>query len=416
MKNIKFVVLSLLSLALIFSCTDDEEKNHIPNTGALEMGIVVPGNESVTLCLDLKDNANVTRAEVSWGDDGSASFDIAGNQVQQKIAVPEGSYIFRVLAYDANGKEVINFPMAAKSYGANYIGTLKNSRVPIKFRLSPEKDVNITWADNPAGCLRSVVSYIKAGETEPTVINVTTDETTSFLEKPALEIDEEGKEVFRFEVMSYYYPETKLLNTSQRPVSVPADIVFDEFPSTITKYDNGPVDVTSVYIKNPGPNMVGTPGADSRFGNLTDWQTNTAAKNRDGNTYGGWKQGLIGWEVGWGADPITNGKIWQSPTLPEGTYELSISFGGIMTDWVDLNLVVAPGSELPNVENLSTQAIAYMRLVNDQVLGSDRKLTFKLTGEAQKVSIGVVITATGGDAWIDAIKWFKLVDLKIYDE
>jgi hypothetical protein len=352
---------------------------------------------------------------VSWGEGKTTSFDIKGKQVQQKIAVPEGSYIFKVVAYDAGGKKVIDFPMAGKSYGASYVGTLTNSRVPIKFRLSPEKDVNITWANNPAGCLRSVVSYIKAGETEPTVISVATDATTTFLEKPALEIDEKGKEVFRFEVMSYYYPDLRILNTATRPSSVPADIVFDEFPSTITKYDNGPVDVTSVYIKNPGPKMAGTPGADSRFGNLADWQTNNAAKNREGNAFGGWKGGSIGWEVGWGAASITNGKVWQSPTLPEGTYELSISFGGIMTDWVDLYLVVAQGDQLPNIENIPSDAIKYIKLVNEST-GGDRKLTFKLTGEDQKVSIGVVVTATGGDAWIDAVHWFKLVDLKIYDE
>lgn len=415
MKNIKFAILSLLTLVFAFSCSDEESR--IPDTGDLEMGIVVPGNESVTLCLDIKDNSSATRAEVSWGEGKTTSFDIKGKQVQQKIAVPEGSYIFRVMVYDASGNQVINFPMAGRSYGASYIGTLKNSRVPIKFRLSPEKDVNITWAENPRGCLRSVVSYIKAGETEPTVINVTAGETTTFLEKPALEIDEDGKEVFRFEVMSYYYPDVLLLNTETRPVSVPADIVFDEFPSTITKYDNGPVDVTSVYIKNAGPDMKGTPGADARFGNLADWQTNTAAKNRDGNTYGGWKGGHIGWEVGWGADLITNGKVWQSPTLPEGTYDLSVDFGGTMTDWVDLNLVVAPGAELPNVENLSTDAIAYLRLVKDSAgNGGERKITFKLDGD-QQVSIGVVVTANGGEAaWIDAVNWFKLVDLKIYDE
>lgn len=413
MKNIKFAVLSLSALVLSISCK--EERIGIPDTGDLKMGIVVPGNESVTVCVDLKDGSKATKAEVTWGEGKSASLDISGGKIQKRIAVTEGSYIFRVSAYDAGGKKVIDFPIAGRAYGASYVGTLKNSRVPMKFRLNKDKDVNITWADNPLGCIRTVLTYNKVGETEPVTVSVSADNTTTVLEKPVIEVDPEGVEVFRFKVMGYYYPDVKLLNPETRPASVPSDIAFDEFPSTTTDYDNGPVDVTSVYIKNPGPGFEASEiySGDTRWGNLSGWQTNDVVKNQGGNAYGGWKGGGLGWETGWnGASSITNGKVWQSPTLPSGTYELTISFGGIMDEnLVDLFLVVADGSVLPDIANIAKDAIVYTELNNP---GGERTLTFKLT-EDKKVSIGIVITATG-EVWVDAVNWFKLVDLKQYDD
>lgn len=402
MKNL---ILSCLSVLAVGVSCQKQERVGIPDTGDLRQGIVMPGHESVVLCMELKNGSTASKAEVVWGEGEKDrfSFDIpSGGSVEQTVPVPEGSYIFMVHAYDAGGREVVKFPMSGRSYGATYTSTL-NNRVPL-FELDKDTpgNLNIDWAANPDGSWYSVVRYLKTGVADSVEMRVLPGDTFTVLEQI---VDKSS-----FTVRSYYYPEMRLYLPETKPASVPEDFVYNTIPTDApTSFTVGiPIDVTSVYIRNAGPDMAGTPNPDDpRFGNLADWKVNDAAKNRnDQHTFGGWKGGHIGWEVGWGALPITNGKVWQNPSIAKGTYELTANFGGIMTDWVDMYLVVAPGAELPDIEDIPSDAITYVKLVN-QSTGGDRKLTFALP-EATEISIGVVITAADGDAWIDAVNWLKL--------
>lgn len=425
MKNIKFILLGLSVLALAISCQKDEGR--IPPTGDLKQGIIMPGKERVVLCMELKDGSKASNVEVVWGngDDQKLSFDIDPNAgpIRQEIDVPEGSYTFRIHAYDANGNEVIDFPMFGKSCGANYIGTLGN-RVPL-FELDKENvgNLNIFWGANPAGSIRSVVSYCKVGVTDSVRVTVMPEQAETVLEDI---VDKSS-----FSVLSYYYPEMKLYNPSTRPSSVPADFVYDEFaPGSPTSYTVGvPIDVTSLYIKNNGvgSRIRGTlnVSGEGEWGTPADWQVSPSLYNPKDPTKatpGGWRKrdsddpamGDIEFGTPWTdapAESVINGKIWQTVEMMRGSYRIEIENTYCNTDpYCNLNLVAAKGAGLPDNEKLS-EALAYTK-VEGSGWWNHFTITFTLN-ETSEVSFGMVVSLDGtpGPREVGGMRWIKMEKL-----
>jgi hypothetical protein len=421
MKNIKFVLLSLSAFVLAFSCTKDQ--TGIPDTGDLAQGIMMPGMEKVILCAELKPGSGATKAEVFWNDgEENISFDIVfteGKKFQKQIVVPEGSYIFRLLAFDASGKRVVDFPMAGRSYGANYINELKN-RVPTYYRMDENGDLNISWGANLKGSIRSVVTYNKVGAVDPVEVPVAPDATTTILEG----FDIPNFENEEFSVLSYSYPEMTLYYPSVRPSSVPEDFVYDEFaPTAATPYTlSGPTDITSQYLKNAGPNIEGKDVVNNKYGLPVDWNITDNVKNQDGGTTGGWKNegGEVGnvmhFETAGWDNPGTgyqNGKVWQSPTLPAGTYAFTANYlQGDGNPGADMYVVAARGTVLPDIGNFATGALA-SKAVDRNVRG-EYTVIFTLTEETQ-VSLGLVVTLVGVDEGSDAhwqqFSYFKIAEI-----
>jgi len=416
MKKIGFIALSLSLLASAFSCTKDGGR--IPDTGDLKTGIVMPGVESVTVCVEFKEGSKASKAEITWGDAGKVSADISGGRIRQKIDVAEGSHMFRVSAFDGGGRRVVDFPMYGRSYGAAYSASLKN-RVPL-FELDKVNvgNLNIEWGASPAGCLRSVLKYLKAGVADSVEIAILPDAKTTVLENI---VDKSS-----FSVRSYYYPDITLYSPETRPSSVPADFVYPEVASlSPTSYAVGvAVDVTTLYLKNAGPGIKGKDIQDS-WGTPVDWKVSASLFNpKNSDKPGGWKggdpnNGKIGFEtLNWGQGAqysITNGKLWQTADLPKGSYRLSIgyqgNYGTKIEDRINLNLVVAAGSELPDVGALASNALAFRKIT----LADDQKtleVTFTLT-ETTQLSMGLALTldATEGPVGIDVTEAFKLEKL-----
>ncbi|MCW3089409.1 MAG: hypothetical protein JWP81_478 [Ferruginibacter sp.] len=170
------------------------------------------------------------------------------------------------------------------------------------------------------------------------------------------------------------------------------------------------VNITN-YLKNPGGPFVanGFMSGSTRWGNLKDWTANAAAKSHGG--FGGFNSdnsGTMDMECGWGSAQILNGKIYQTITLPAGTYAFDLSggswSGGELFSKDPLYEVMAPNLDsLPDFNNIvGNAAIVYQALAKTQPL-----LNFSLTATT-KVTLGVVVN------YIQTEQGFKSKQVLLY--
>lgn len=151
------------------------------------------------------------------------------------------------------------------------------------------------------------------------------------------------------------------------------------------------VNVTSTYILNPGSPFIAAAMNGSRWGTLKDWKVNAAALSHGGvGSYSFDGDGAcMNLESGWGSPLIANGKIYQTVTLPAGTYAFDPSGGA--WKWQGTKdpayVVVAPGMDtLPDYNNIvNNAAVLYNRIAQQQ-----RLVYFQVNGSA-KVTLGIVV-------------------------
>ena len=151
------------------------------------------------------------------------------------------------------------------------------------------------------------------------------------------------------------------------------------------------VDITAKYILNPGNPFIASAMNGTRWGTLQSWKVNTAVLSHGG--VGGFSSDGDGktmdLESGWGSPAIYNGKVWQTITLPAGTYAWDPSGGS--WKWQGTKdptyAVVAPNIDsLPNYSNIvNNAAIFYQVFAQPQPL-----VTFQLTSTTT-VSVGIVV-------------------------
>lgn len=95
---------------------------------------------------------------------------------------------------------------------------------------------------------------------------------------------------------------------------------------------------------------------------MKDWQYNAEAeKNGTYDNIGGTGR-LTLWI--WDNGPITNGKIYQTFTLPAGEYRFEAEASNIDNTLENTWLLVAAGNTLPDVEQVNT-ALGSARFVNN---------------------------------------------------
>lgn len=168
--------------------------------------------------------------------------------------------------------------------------------------------------------------------------------------------------------------------------------------------------VTDTYFKNSV--FARQAGTTARFVNLADWISNDAiSKSRP--TGAGYDQnvgyfGLERWASG--DSPIINGKIYQTMTLPAGSYSIEVDMKKVAAD-KDSYFVLNEGTSLPGASDIS-KATAQKSITNDN---NNKILTldFKLSTQKQ-VSIGFLINIDQGIEKIiqaSSIKMFKVDNL-----
>lgn len=170
------------------------------------------------------------------------------------------------------------------------------------------------------------------------------------------------------------------------------------------------VNVTSQYILNPGNPFIaaGFMSGSTRWGNLKDWNTNAAARSH--GDFGGYSSdagGTMNMESGWGSPQILNGKIYQTITLPAGTYSFDISGDS----WQELftkdpaYAVVAPNADtLPDFNNIVNNAsVLYQPFANPQA-----PVSIELSAPT-KVTLGVAVN------YVQDEQGFKTKQVTLYN-
>ncbi|MDF2193241.1 DUF4998 domain-containing protein [Paraflavitalea sp. CAU 1676] len=369
------MILPAMMLALtVASCTKwDEYKKYtesgeIVYAGKLDSVKALSGKNRVMITGKFNADPNVSQVRIYWNNNrDSMMYDVkrstSGDYFQQAFAVPEGVATYTVYTYDVKGHRSVPVSVIGKSYGDNYRKKLNNRIITgIKY-LGTGTTINWEPADASLGPLRTDLQYTVNGVT--TDVSLPPTESTVFTALPNTLVQARFRAVFR-------------------PDSTCVDTFTVAYKDTLL-----------LPFKNNAIPFIASAKA-GRWGNLADWNANDAVKSHGG--YGGWDEwnsNIFNIESGWGAPPVTNGKIWHTYTLPAGKYVFAIS------DLRDTNLLLADntylvaheGTELPNVADVAT-AIASAKIVNGKPL-SELRVSFTLT-ETKTISIGYLTTQPDG--------------------
>ena len=380
--NVKLALSSIFLAGLVASCSkwDDfkkyTDKGEIMYAGKLDSIKVFSGDERVKISALLPADPKVVKAKVFWND-GADSTEITidrstdRNLFEKIIPMSEGIKSFVVYTYDAQGNKSVATHVVGIAYGQRYKNTLANRAVGNAAMSNGTTTINWLTIDPSAGPLYTEVRYMSNDGEKVIEVPTTTDLTTI----------------------------TDLKSTektfSYRTLYKPNKTSIDTFA---TDYKTAGIfrDATAEYLANTKVPMA-TVANSGRWGIPADWITNAAVKNykhTDGNFYGGvdyWFGGpFLAMEAGWSWDNMksyTNGKIYQSPTLPAGTYTIECDVPDCSANG-RFYLVATVGDEISNIENLES-TLAYVR-TNTK---GTHSMTFKLT-ETKKVSIGFVGSLT----------------------
>ena len=392
--------LAIMLFSSFLSCAKwDEFKEYIEEgeivyVGKLDSVLVFSGKDRVKVTALVKPDPKIKQALIKWNDGkDSVLVDIANNTKMEKfIPLSEGIVSFQLYTIDINGNRSVPVSAIGRSYGPRYSAGLSN-RLTSNAIIEPAK-ATIDWQemDLSAGPIGTEIRYqTTIGTTKTIKVPIASAQTV------ITDLAESAKTV------------------SYRTLFLPQITSIDTFYTDYTELGLAK-DVTSEYLRNYR-NPITTSSVSGRWGIPAVWVTNTAVRNfRDGaNYFGGvdhWFGGpFLAMEAGWSNDnmaTITNGKIYQTVTLPAGHYTFEMDIPDC-TPGGDFYTVAAQGTDIPNTENVST-AIGFLKTSS----AGTHTLKFTLLEEKQ-VSLGFVGNLPnkgGGDGtfWrINAVRLKQIV-------
>ncbi|RZK53188.1 MAG: DUF5013 domain-containing protein [Pedobacter sp.] len=397
-KQVIIAGLALFFVGILASCAKmDDYKNFVEGgeisyTGKLDSVRINSGRYRVVLNGLFLADPKVKKCVVYWNNKADSiviPVTRTANVDTLKLSITnitEGVQNFIIYTYDDKGSKSIPVYKTGRVYGDRYQATLSNRGINGAFT-SETNVTTIEWGgmDRVSGVFATELIYTDNSNVEKKVrvpIDVTNYTVPNFKEKGTI----------RYRTL--FLPDTMSVDT-----------FYTEYTSMyIPKFSK--VDVTATYLKNVGPGIVASSMSGTRWGILRDWVTSASVKNASG-TVGGFENksgGVISFEAGWGLPNVTDGKIYQTITLPEGNYRFEI----VMTDFNtggSRYLAVADGTTLPNVANITSQSIAFSNL-------ESKMLNFTLDASKQ-VSLGFAATLTGTGstgmyAKIPSVKLYKI--------
>ncbi len=357
MKKIKnhlsFILLIPVLAGWFISCSPmDEYLDKYTNGKEIQYpGIVFPasmysGKDRVVFNGYLMSDPKITKLKILWNSDQ----DSLVQSIQRSedvdtlfipIDLPEGGYNFDVYTYDNEGNRSIPVVLTATSYGHSYQSSLLD-RV-VKSVDKTGSDVTIEWYSvDPTSPFVEITYPTESGADK--IVRLTQDSSKIVLE------DFKAKSCFKMQ--TFYLPDEMSIDT------------FYTAPTLVAVNE----DITHDYLLNPGlPFLRGDDGTD-KWGTPKDWLYTDNVLNQNNDTKGGWSSngnpgGVIQFESrNYSGDGITNGKIYQTIELPAGKYAFeaysSIS-STVKNSFLDVALVAATGNELPDMEQLTSNALGY---------------------------------------------------------
>lgn len=395
-RKLTVSALLIIMVGIYSACTkqDDFKKfvtgGEISYTGKLDSVKMYSGDSRVLLKGLFLADPKVVTCKIFWNNmkDSLVIPVVKKNVVDTlKYSIPiktEGLQNFTIYTYDKLGNKSIPVYANARSYGDLYKASLSNRGISLaQTNSSGVTKINWLGMDRLTGVFATEVQYTNNSNQKIT-IKTPIDSTGTVLKN--------FKESSTIKYRTLFLPDTTCVDTFK------TDFVDRYVPRYVEQ------DITSIYLKNTGPFNRNTWDG-SRWGTLADWISSSGAKNINSNRYGGYEYrnsvGVLSFEAGWGiTTPVTNGLIYQTITLPAGTYSFRLS-GIDQNSGGSRFIAVASGNTLPNVGDISSASIAFANIV-------DGKLDFTLAQQTT-VSIGFAVSIDNSGQYIKvgSVKLFK---------
>lgn len=399
MKLLIAIFTLLFATGFMQSCkkADDFKKyvegGEIIYTAKADSAKMYSGNKRVQLSWLLITDPTITKSKIFWKNH-TDSIEVA---VTRSAAIDtmrviinnlqEGNYDFEIYNYDKNGNASVKVEVSGRVYGDLYTSSLLARPVVNAELINSIAEIDWVDTDSTTGIIGMQLKYtgINSNPHDTIIKAIYKDQLT---ELPDM------------------MPGTPV---QYRTLYKPAALSIDTF---YTSYESLPVkaDVTSIYISNAGAPFLldDTQYYDWRFGQLLNWQYNDEARNRyTYDAFNGVNNACMTMWI-WDNGPLTNGKIYQTVTLPAGEYVFEATVSNIDNSLEATYLAVASGSALPNVEDISS-AIGYGRFTDNS--NQSVSASFTLPASAT-VTLGVVASMSSPAEQSIRISKVKLVKNK----
>lgn len=353
MRILHHILLAGLLLITISACTKQSDyKKYLGNgeilyTGKADSLLVHAGRNRVQLSWLLISDPKISRAKIYWNNrKDSAMLDIKRTSGVDTIryVIPnleERAYTFEVYNFDRDGNTSVRSEATGFVYGNLYEDALLTrafSNAEMK-----NSQAEISWAniDTSGGIIGMQLQYTTSDHVAHDTIIAAEPEAQVTVLANYLSMSS-----FRYRTL--YQPDKQAVDTFYTP-----------FETKAVKED-----ITQTYIRNPGAPFAldDNKPFGGRFGQVKDWQYNAEAE-RNGtydNIDGSGRLTLWIWDNG----PITNGKIYQTFTLPAGEYRFEAEASNIDNELENTWLLVAAGNALPDINQVNT-ALGAARFVNN---------------------------------------------------
>lgn len=407
-RYIKKRIFAIAALAFVgIACTQmDEYRNFVPDgeityTGKVDSVQTFSGNRRVMIQGLLISDPKITQVAAYWNDyrdtmlmdvDRSEGVDTVRMIID---SLEENTWNFILYTYDEEGNTSVPVYAVAQSYGTRYIASLSNRLMyqPIY----EDGTLTAEWSETDylEGIIGTEVYYTNTSNEEEVFWQ---DASSS----DALVLDN-YKDGALLKYRSLYVPDTTCVDT-----------FYTDFTEISVMKD-----ITDKYLVNPSSPYEYVEMKDDRWAVPSKWTVSDDVRNViiDGVGYGGWDNltlswngnGVLSFESGWGNLPaIPNGKIYQTTTLPAGDYRFEYYMpdnGHNGSDETYKYCVVSAGTELPDVNKVTSEAIAFQSVGDDKKISNT--LSFTLTEETE-ISIGWVCKFSSNQTWLK-IQWTKLM-------
>ncbi|MXV16459.1 DUF4998 domain-containing protein [Hufsiella ginkgonis] len=410
-NNKVLVFLLVILMAGITSCTkmDDFKKyvkdGEISYTGRVDSLKILPGRNRVLVKGLFISDPKVTTCKIYWNSRKDSLVvpvvrTTKTDTLKQLIPnLQEGTYNFEVITYDKLKNASIVVRATANVYGDRYAASLIN-KPTADVELADNGTTTINWGglDKTGGAQFTRLTY-----------TLTSNATGTVKVLPAAE---------QTLLPNYKYGSTFRYRTAYLPDTASIDTFYTDFREVSAK-----TNVTATYIKNASIPMaptsdagvsVTTAGTAVRWRKLADWTSNAAANNwgvaPTNAGYGTWVErgtplaGTMSMEAGKNTTTgltITNGKIYQTATLPAGSYTMETVVGNMAVASPGACYFVAViGTDLPNIGSASlTTPKSTLTATGDAAYLSfttiaTQTINFTLTSQ-QTVTFGFVATLIG---------------------
>ncbi|GEP98883.1 hypothetical protein CCY01nite_51430 [Chitinophaga cymbidii] len=350
---------------------DDFRKEYLGNgaityAGKIDSVKIHPGNGRLMISGLLIGDPKIVKLKIYW-DNKTDSLIVPVNRSAgvdtMRIMLndfPESVKTFMLITEDKYGNTSMAVNITGRIYGPQYNSTLLNRTVELAEMKGDSVVVDWNTLDASSGGISTEVEFTDLdGNTQKVVTE----------RKDSVAILHKFKPGTTFKYRTKFLPDTLAIDTfysDYRNVGVRADI-------------------TAQYIKNSGQPFTAASGTD-RWRIPADWTVSDDVKNAGG--LGGIDAGdwlpspALSMEGGWGLPAVPNGKIHQTVTLPAGNYSFEVLMGDC-SDGGTKYITIAEGNELPDVDPVPEEALAFSGMVRN----TTNVVKFTLTAQTT-VSLG----------------------------